>query len=88
MEAKHGEKMIEVRIRFWTDSLAEVSGHIKPKHCWSAGMVSVPKNGSHGINSGDPKAFNSLMELTNAIEQAMIDAGIRMHTGRKRELYV
>ena len=89
VEAKHGEKMIEVKIRFWTDGLAEVPGHIKLKHCWSAGIVSVPKNESHGIASGNRKPFNSLMELTYAVEQAMADAGLRIHRGQTRKgLYV
>ncbi len=88
VQANHGEKMIEVSVRFWTNDIAETEGHIKQKHCWSSGTVTLPRNGSHGISSEEPQPFNSLMELTSAIEQAMIDAGIRMHTGRKRELYV
>ena len=86
--AGHGEKMIEVRVCFWTNDIAESEGHIRPRHCWSSGMVTVPHNSSHGISSGDPRPFNSLMELTHAIEQAMIDADIRMHTGRKQGFYV
>ena len=31
-EAEHGEKMIEVKIRFWTNSIAEQEGKIIPKH--------------------------------------------------------
>ncbi len=84
VKAKHGEKMIKVEIRFWTNGLAESPGHIKPKHCWSAGNVSVPKNESHGIRSGNRKSFNTLMELTARIERVMADAGIRIHRGQTR----
>ena len=51
-------------------------------------MVTVPHNSSHGISSGEPRPFNSLMELTHVIEQAMIEADIKMHTGRKQGFYV
>lgn len=88
VQARHGEKTIEVRLRFWTNDIAETEDHIRPRHCWSSGTVSVPHNDSHGISSGEPQTFNSLMELTSVIEQAMIDAGIRMHTGRKQDFYV
>lgn len=87
-KAKHGEKMIEVSIRFWTNNLAETKGNILPKHCWSAGTATLRKNGAHGIPSQDPIKFNTLMELTNAIEQALIDGEIKMHTGNKLALYV
>ena len=86
--ANRGEKTIEVRVRFWTNDIAETEGHIRPKHCWSYGVVTVPHNGSHGISSGDPRTFNSLMELTFAIEQALIDADVKIHTGGKPNLYI
>ena len=31
-EAKHGKKMIEVRVRFWTDDIANEEDRILPKH--------------------------------------------------------
>lgn len=46
-EARHGEKMIEVKIRFWTDGLASESGKILPKHAWAAGVVRMESNRSH-----------------------------------------
>ena len=50
-------------------------------------VVTVPANRSHGIPSGQPLPFNSLMQLTHAIEQAMSGAGIRVHTAPTRALY-
>lgn len=83
--AKHGEKTIEVSLRFWTDDIAETKGHIEPRHCWSAGTVRIPKNDSHGI-SGEYRAipFNSLKEITSAIEKAMTEADITIHTDPAR----
>jgi hypothetical protein len=34
-EAKHGSKMIEVKVRFWTNDLAERKDRIIPKHAWT-----------------------------------------------------
>ena len=33
-EAAHGKRMLEVRVRFWTNDLAEGKGRIRPKHAW------------------------------------------------------
>ena len=84
--AKHGEKTIEVSLRFWTDDIAETKGRIRPGHCWSAGTVRVPKNDSHGISGQHPSIpFNSLREITSAIDKAMTEAGITIHTDPARE---
>lgn len=86
--ARHGETTIEVRLRFWTNGIAETKGYVKEGHCWSSGMVIIPKNDLHEI---DPQKvpFNSLMEITRAIEEAMLGAGITIHTdpSRKQGLY-
>lgn len=34
-DAEWGQRMIEVKIRFWTDSLAQGDGRILPKHAWA-----------------------------------------------------
>ena len=47
-EAPHGEKMIELRVRFWTN-LASEKGHVIPKHAYAAGIVRVAKNETHGL---------------------------------------
>ena len=49
LEAKHGEKMIEVKLRFWTNGLADEDGKVTPKHAWSAGVVRLERNGTHNI---------------------------------------
>jgi hypothetical protein len=34
--AKRGERMIEIRLRFWTDELAGAKGQVLPGHAWAA----------------------------------------------------
>jgi hypothetical protein len=73
-EAKHGQKMIEVSVRFWTDDL-------------SSGVVRVQANKAHGITSSRPKTFNSLLDLGKAIEQTLLDNGIVLHMSRSMKRY-
>jgi hypothetical protein len=47
-EAAQGEKMIEIKIRFWTDEIAAEPGKIVPKHAWTSGVVRIERNPSHG----------------------------------------
>lgn len=49
-EAKWGSRMIEVKVRFWTDKLA-MKGSVIPKHAWSSGVVRiVAKNARHDVS--------------------------------------
>lgn len=77
-EAKHGEKMIEIKVRFWTDKLADDSGKIMPKNAWSGGVVRIEANASHGIKPGKPRPFNSLLDVGSAIEKTLIEHGITL----------
>jgi len=79
-EAKHGERMIEVRIRFWTDKIVEGKGQIRPKHAWASGEVRMQRNEPHGIiPKKNPHLFNSLMEIPGVIEKVLIQHGIKLH---------
>src|SRR6266851_8764840 len=53
-EAKHGEKMIEVKVLFWTDSIAPTKGKIIPKNAWTSGVVRIESNKAHGITPQNP----------------------------------
>jgi hypothetical protein len=86
-EALHGEKMIELKVRFFTNELAE-KGHVRPKEGWTRGVVRVTPNRAHGIESGQPRHFNSLMELPATIEQVLIDNGIVLHPVAKQAKYL
>ncbi len=87
-EAAWGERMIEVKVRFWTDNIAEGRGQILPKHAHTSGVVSIERNAAHGIVPEDPVAFNSLVELTAVIEKVLIAQGITLHLSRKMKRYV
>lgn len=63
-EAQQGERMIEIKNRFWTNNIAEGKGVIQPKHAWSSGVVRIERNKSHGIAPEKPLPFHSLMDLT------------------------
>ena len=86
-EATHGQKMIEVKVRFWTNDIAETGGNIIPKHAWAAGMVRMERNASHGIVPGNPEPFHSPFDLGAAIEKVLIDHGVVLHTPRVMKKY-
>jgi hypothetical protein len=82
--AKHGERMLEVRVRFWTNDLAPDKGMVWPRHGWTSGMVYMDRNDSHGIVPTDPLPFNSLMELARVIERVLIANRVVLHEARER----
>ena len=87
-KAAHGKKMIEIKIRLWTDDIAPTSGRILPKHAWTAGVVRIERNTAHGIVPKKPRPFNSLPEVGAAIERVLVDHGIELHLSRKMQKYV
>jgi hypothetical protein len=87
-EAAQGEKMIEIKVRFWTDELAAEKGNIKPKHAWSSGVVRAKSNKPHGISSAPPKVFNSLLELPSVIEKVLIENGVTLRPSPKMRKYL
>jgi hypothetical protein len=87
-EAQHGQKMIEVRVRFWSNSIAPEKGKIVPKHMWGGGVVRMAPNKAHGITAAGPVPFNSLMDLGAVIEQVLIDNGITVHLSDRMARYI
>ena len=87
-EAVYGKKMVEIKVRFWTNDIAEGEGKIIPKECWDSGVVRLSSNKSHDIVSKKPIMFDSLMDLTAKIEKALISHGIKLHLGnRSQKMY-
>ncbi len=86
-EAEQGERMIEVKVRFWTNNIAEGKGIILPKHAWSSGVVRMEKNTSHGIIPKSPVVFHTLMDLPSVIERVLIEHEIILHRSRKMKKY-
>jgi hypothetical protein len=75
--------MIEVKLRFWTDDLAEARGSIIPRHAWTSGVVRIERNEAHGIAPKKPTPFNSLFEITNAVRDVLVEHGITLHPSRR-----
>jgi hypothetical protein len=87
-EAAQGEKMIEVKLRFWTNDIAEESGKILQKHAWSSGVVRLERNRSHGIEPGKPLPFHSLLDVGAIVEKALIEHGIVLHPSKRMQKYI
>ena len=88
LEADQGEKMIEVKIRFWTNDIASEAGKILPKHAWASGVVRMEGNKSHGIAPSNPKPFHSLLDVGAVIEKVLIEHGIVLHPSTRMKKYV
>jgi hypothetical protein len=86
-QAEQGERMIEVKIRFWTNDIASGKGSVRPKHAWASGVVRVERNKTHDINPGSPRPFHSLMDLPAVIEKVLIEHGIVLHLNRRMKKY-
>lgn len=85
--AAHGEKMIQINIRLWTDKMSEEPGKIIPKNAWGSGVVSLERNKAHGIVPSNPKPFNSMLDLGAAIEKVLIEGGVVIHPSRRTRKY-
>lgn len=86
-KAQPNEKMIEVRIRFWTNDIAPTKGEISPKHSWDSGVVHMQSNTSHGIDPKNPKPFHTLMDLPAVIEKVLVAHGVQLHHGKQSLKY-
>ncbi len=88
VEAAHGSRMLEIKVRFFTNELAPEAGRVLPKEGWTRGVVRMTPNDAHGIESGRAIHFNSLMELPAKIEQLLIDHGVVLHAVGKTSKYL
>jgi hypothetical protein len=87
-EVKHGEKMIEIKVRFWTNDISDEKDSIVPKHAWTSGVVRIERNKSHSIQPSQPVPFHSLLDVGSVIEKVLIDHGIVLHRSRKMRKYI
>jgi hypothetical protein len=88
LEAAHGQKMIEIKLRFWTNNIATDKGKVVPKHAWSSGVVRIEKNAAHGIEPGSPKPFHSLLDVGSVIEKVLLEQHIVLHPSSRMRKYV
>lgn len=87
-EARYGQRMIEIKVRFWTNDIADQKGMIIPKHAWCSGVVRLQSNKSHGIKPEKPIPFHSLLDIPSAIEKALVAHGIKLHVPRRMKSYM
>jgi len=87
-DALHGERMIEIKIRFWTDTLAKSRGQIIPKHALTSGVVRIERNAAHGIAPQRPVPFNSLLDVGTAIEKCLLAHGVVLHPSGQMRRYL
>lgn len=88
LKAKQGEKMIEVKVRFWTNNISAEHGKVIPRHAWTSGVVRIEGNKSHGIRPGSPKPFHSLLDVGAVIEKVFIEHGVVLHHSRRMQKYL
>ena len=58
-----------------------------PKHAWSAGVVRIERNDSHGIKPLSPRPFHSLLDVGAVIEKVLIEHGIVLHPSSRMNKY-
>jgi hypothetical protein len=88
VKAQIGERMIELKVYFWTNNIAKGKGKIIPKHAWSAGMVRLEPNQAHGIIGRKAKPFHTLFDLGTTIEKVLIQDGVVIHPARQMKKYL
>ena len=87
VKAAPNERMIEIKLRFWTNGLARKKGYVVPKRAWAAGVVRIERNGTHGIRPGKPLPFHSLLDVGSVIERLLIAQGITLQPGKRMKKY-
>jgi len=89
VEAKHGERMIELKIAFFTDNIASEEGKVIPKVCWDVGTVRLLANASHGLRPSEPYFFSGLSELLPTIERLLAENEVKVlhYSGKTKSLY-
>jgi len=87
-KATQGEKMIEVKLRFWTNDIAAEEGNVIPKHAWTSGVVRIERNSTHGIEPKNPKPFHSLLDVGSVIEKVLIEHGVVLLLSKKMQEYI
>jgi len=85
--AAKGERMIEIKVRFWTNDIAGAEGDVIPRHAWSSGVVRMEANRTHGIKPKNPAPFHSLLDLPSVMEKVLIQHGVTLHAGKRMQKY-
>ena len=84
---KDGNRMITVKVRFWTNDISS-KGEVTPKHGWASGMVNLETNPLHDIKSSPTLPFHSLLDIGAVIEKVLLRDGIKLRASRKMSRYM
>lgn len=87
-KAIHGEKMIVVEVRFFTNNIAKGKSNVAKKHCWTNGMVRIQANKTHDIKPLPTSPFASLMDINAVIEKVLIKNQIKLHPSNRTRKYI
>lgn len=80
--------MVELTVRFWTNNISKKRGYIVKKECWDSGMIYMHENLAHGISSGSPVPFHSLLDLPAKIEKLVTKHKLKLHPGLRSRKYI
>jgi hypothetical protein len=87
VKAEHGEKMIRLTVYLSTNKIASGAGKIDQKKARAQGMVQIQANEAHGIAGGTAVPFNSMLEIGIAIEEVLIEAGVKLRPSAREKKY-
>jgi hypothetical protein len=88
VRATHGEKMLELKVLFFTNGIARRRNAVLPGHGMTRGTVRMDRHIAHALGGGRARPFNSLMELPAAIERVLMDHGVTLHARGKMRRYM
>lgn len=88
VRAAHGEKMLELKVLFFTNGIARRRDAVIPGHGMTRGTVRMDRHIAHARGGGRARPFNSLMELPAAIERVLLDHGVTLHARGKMQRYI
>ena len=58
------------------------------KHAWTHGRASIKRNETRGIVPREGVMFNSLLGISQAVEDIFIAQGITLHVAKKMAKYI
>jgi hypothetical protein len=86
-DAAQGERMIKVKLRFWTNDIAE-EGKVVAKHAWSAGVIRMERNNTHGIHPWSTKTVSLAAGHRCSDRKTLLEHGVLLHPSRRMRKYV
>ncbi len=87
--AKRENKMIEVRVKFWTNAREDDATEWKTMKAtgYGAGLVTLPRNDLHDIGPASPVHFHTMGQILPAIEEILARAGVRIVNSREESFF-